>query len=225
MLRQFTVKLAAEWSWASIIDTASDHSTTSVSVMVRRSFENLFLSPWLQKRSFNNVGPPLLNCKRISWRGTSQFLFDHSIISVPVLNCWSIKRAIIQKLRLQNWFYERSCHNVGFDNASHGSARRKIRLIEDKAKCRHLLPVKGLCGRCISVWGQNPIPPPLHIVYVYTVYTTYSHREGGRIEPERRLEGHQFTKLGRKYQHDWLYLQSINSDKHLPQSPFIGQLF
>ncbi len=36
---------------------------------------------------------------------------------------------------------------------------------------------------------------------------TYSHWEGGpgdggKDEPERRLEGHQFTKLGRKYQHD-----------------------
>jgi hypothetical protein len=30
------------------------------------------------------------------------------------------------------------------------------------------------------------------------------------------LEGQQLTKLGRKYQHDWMYLQSINSDKHLP---------
>jgi hypothetical protein len=25
---------------------------------------------------------------------------------------------------------------------------------------------------------------------------------GGRVEPERRLDGQQFTKLGRKYQHD-----------------------
>jgi hypothetical protein len=39
---------------------------------------------------------------------------------------------------------------------------------------------------------------------------------GGGVEPERRLEGQQFIKLGRKYQQDWLYLQSINSDKHLP---------
>jgi hypothetical protein len=25
---------------------------------------------------------------------------------------------------------------------------------------------------------------------------------GGRVEPERRFEGQEFTKLGRKYQHD-----------------------
>jgi hypothetical protein len=49
---------------------------------------------------------------------------------------------------------------------------------------------------------QNPKPP-------YTLDTcrqyTYSHREGRkgrRVEPERRGEGQQFTKLGRKYQHD-----------------------
>ncbi len=35
----------------------------------------------------------------------------------------------------------------------------------------------------------------------------------------------QYTVLGWKYQHDWLYLQSINSDKHLPQSLFAGKFF
>ncbi len=35
---------------------------------------------------------------------------------------------------------------------------------------------------------------------VYLSKDTYSHREGGGgVEPERRLEGQQFTKLGRKY--------------------------
>jgi hypothetical protein len=51
--------------------------------------------------------------------------------------------------------------------------------------------------------AQNLIPPsPLHTVYVHTV--TYSHREGGRgrVEPKRRGEGKQFTKLGQKNQHD-----------------------
>ncbi len=43
------------------------------------------------------------------------------------------------------------------------------------------------------------------------------------LEPERRLEGQQFTKLGPKCQHDWLCLQSINFNKHLPQSPFTGK--
>jgi hypothetical protein len=64
-----------------------------------------------------------------------------------------------------------------------------------------------------------------------TLYTciqyTYPQRVGGERGElnQRRLEGRYFTKLGRKYQHDCAtsYLQSINSDKHLPQSPFTGQ--
>ncbi len=38
-------------------------------------------------------------------------------------------------------------------------------------------------------------------------------------------QGQHFTKLGRKYQYYLLYLQSINSDKYLPQSPFTGKFF
>jgi hypothetical protein len=45
--------------------------------------------------------------------------------------------------------------------------------------------------------AQNPIPPPLHTVYVYTVYLFTQERGGGRIEPERRSDGQQFTKLYR----------------------------
>ncbi len=78
--------------------------------------------------------------------------------------------------------------------------------------------------------AQNPPPP-------YTLYTwiqyTYSHREGGGgVEPMRRGEGQQgrvqIKELGWKYQHDWIKarnLPSVNSDKYLPQSPFIGQFF
>ncbi len=51
--------------------------------------------------------------------------------------------------------------------------------------------------------AQNPIPPPLHSVYANTVLLfTQGGGEEGRVEPERRLEGQQVTKLGRKYQHD-----------------------
>ncbi len=87
------------------------------------------------------------------------------------------------------------------------SNRRKIRLRKENAKCRYLknLPVKGLCYRCLSV-----------------IQYTYSRRKGGRGEPERRLEGQQFTKQGRKYQNDWLYLQSLHSAaKFLCRSIFL----
>jgi hypothetical protein len=81
----------------------------------------------------------------------------------------------------------------------------------------------------VTVWGpepHTPAPPPLQTVYVNTVYQgilIHTGRGGGGDETERRLEGQQLTKLGQNYQHDWLYLESINSDKHLLQSPFTGQ--
>jgi hypothetical protein len=56
-------------------------------------------------------------------------------------------------------------------------------------------------GVYLSV-AQNPYPP-LNTVYVYTVYLFPQGRGkgGGRVEPERRGEGQQLTKLGRKQQH------------------------
>jgi hypothetical protein len=81
--------------------------------------------------------------------------------------------------------------------------------------------VKGLYRQvfiCLSV-GPRTHSPPSYTLYTCIQYT-YSHREGGRVEPERRLDGQQFTKLGGKYLHDCLYLQSINSEKHLPQVNF-----
>jgi hypothetical protein len=46
--------------------------------------------------------------------------------------------------------------------------------------------------------AENPIPlPPLLTVYVYTVNLfTQGRGEGRRVEPERRLEEQEFTKLG-----------------------------
>ncbi len=71
--------------------------------------------------------------------------------------------------------------------------RRKIRLIEGNAKCRCLnnLPVKRLCDKCLSVKSPEPhTSPPPYTLYVYTVQ-----REGREVEPERRLEWQQFTKI------------------------------
>jgi hypothetical protein len=50
--------------------------------------------------------------------------------------------------------------------------------------------------------GLN-IPHPLPAKHcLYILYFDTGKGEGGRggVEPERRLEGQQFTKLGRKYQ-------------------------
>ncbi len=113
---------------------------------------------------------------------------------------------------------------------------RKGRLIEGNAKCRHLKnwPVKGLYGRCLSVWG--PITPysPLHTIYVDTVYLFTHGRGGGGKLNQRSEEGQQ----GKYRSQSWVentnmtectqeiaYLKSINSDKPLPRSPFTGSIF
>ncbi len=57
--------------------------------------------------------------------------------------------------------------------------------------------LKGLCGRCLSVFAHNPISPlTLYTVRFYNLITQ-GKGEGGRVEPERRLEGQQFTKVFR----------------------------
>ncbi len=111
--------------------------------------------------------------------------------------------------------------------------RRKIRLIESNAKCGHLkkLTCEGTFRQVFIRQRPRTSPPcTLPLTHCISVYNILIHMEkrgmrGELNQPERRGVGQHFTKLGRKYQHDWLYLQSINSDKLLPQSPFTGQFF
>ncbi len=95
-----------------------------------------------------------------------------------------------------------SLHHVFL--AGYRSARRKRRLIEGNAKCRHLKKLTSTWTLRPRTPYHRPPPPPLHTVYVNTVYLFTQGREGGReeSEPERRLEGQQFTKLGRKCHHE-----------------------
>ena len=53
------------------------------------------------------------------------------------------------------------------------------------------LPVKGLFGL------RQVVICLFQTLYVYTVYV-FTQGRGGGVEPERRLEGQQFTKLGQK---------------------------
>jgi hypothetical protein len=60
-----------------------------------------------------------------------------------------------------------------------------------------------------GVYLSDTPPPSRYTLYTYMYLFTQgregernSHREGRGREPERRLEGQQFTELGRKYQHD-----------------------
>ncbi len=103
-------------------------------------------------------------------------------------------------------------HFRGFFHQVNCPSRRKIRLIEGNAKCRHLKKLRQVFI-CLM---------PRTAVYLFT------QGRGGGVEPERRLEGQQFTKLGRKYQkyqHYWLYHQSIDADEHLPKNFCTGQYF
>jgi hypothetical protein len=108
--------------------------------------------------------------------------------------------------------------------------------IDTKAKCLHqrTWPVKGFAAGVYLSEALNPIPPPQHTaVYAVYLFTQAEGREGGRVGPERRGKGQrrrvQIAQMGWKYQHDWMYtrnwLQSINSDKHLAQSPFTDLFF
>jgi hypothetical protein len=57
----------------------------------------------------------------------------------------------------------------------------QVFLYNDVSKLRKRRLIEGTLREVYNVYlseAQNPIPPPLHTVYVYTVYT-YSHREGG----------------------------------------------
>jgi hypothetical protein len=84
------------------------------------------------------------------------------------------------------------------------------------SSCKQILLVKGLSGTCLSVWGPlpsyAPIPPFLHSVYMYSLYSILIHSEKG-VRRANQREGERGNSSQR------LDLQSINSDKHLPQSP------
>ncbi len=104
--------------------------------------------------------------------------------------------------------------------------RRNIRLIEGNAECRCFFHLKNLTSKWtlrqvfICLKPRTPrttYAPPLALCINYLC--TYDLNgpvrnafDAGNIHNE----GTQFTKLGRKYWQVWLYLQSINSDKHLP---------
>ena len=128
------------------------------------------------------------------------------ILTVLIQKCFVI--LLLYKSEIYIFYFQ------WYGESQHGL----INYIDTKAKCCNLKKwlVKGLCGRCLFVWG-----PPYTL---YTFFILIHTGKGLRGGPERRLEGQQFTKLGQKYQH-MMYLQSINSDKHLPQSPFTGKFF
>ncbi len=78
-------------------------------------------------------------------------------------------------------------------------------------------PVKVLGGRCLSVWGPrlSPYPPITHCMNTCTPIFIHTGKGGrGRRWNSEKIRGALGQIRGRKYQHDWLHLQSINSLKH-----------
>jgi hypothetical protein len=56
-------------------------------------------------------------------------------------------------------------------------------------------------GHIQRVWSPTGLHTPHSLPVAHCLYCDAG-KGKGRVEPERRLEGQQFTKLGRKYQHD-----------------------
>jgi hypothetical protein len=76
--------------------------------------------------------------------------------------------------------------------------RRKIRLIEGNAKCRHLkkFTCKGTAGGVYLPRTPYPTPPLTHCINVYRILIDRERGEGGRGESTRRKEeGQQCAKL------------------------------
>jgi hypothetical protein len=87
-----------------------------------------------------------------------------------------------------------------------GKCHGLINYIDTKVKYRHLNKIYLYCDFAAGVYLSVLYPPPcpLHCIrtsYMY-LFTQRVGGEGWRVQPKRRLEGQQFTKLSRKYQHD-----------------------
>ncbi len=129
------------------------------------------------------------------------FDFGFLLSFLAYLGKWLSKR---ERLNLQVWV-----------------CRRKNRLIESNVKCRYLknFTCKGTLRQVFYLSEAPPsydpiFPSPLtHCIRVYSILIHTG--KGGRGELTReKVRGATVHKAGRKYQHDWLSLQPINSTKN-----------
>ncbi len=74
----------------------------------------------------------------------------------------------------------------------------------------------------VSNRTKNPSPPPSHTLPRYT-FIWHIEGGGGELNQREGLSGNSSQIWFENTNMIWLYLQSINSDKHMPQSPFTGQ--
>ncbi len=69
-----------------------------------------------------------------------------------------------------------------------------------KAQCRHLKKtVKGLCGRCLSVWAPSPPSTPYSPPYTHTcILYSYSEGRGRERWTREKVRGATVNKAGSK---------------------------
>ncbi len=80
------------------------------------------------------------------------------------------------------------------------------------------LPVKVLGCRGSSVWGPRYPPPLCYTLYEYMFPCTVLFHTG---KGGMSVRGALVHKRGRKYQHDWLYLQSVKLNKTPVKTTFM----
>ncbi len=124
----------------------------------------------------------------------------YCILSCPVLSLSSFLSPFLLDLSIFVLF----CTLLSSDAVS----RRKIRLLEGNAEFRHLkkLTCKGILRQVFirlrpkTLYHPPPFPYTLYqcLQHTYSVFTQGRGGRGGRVEPERRGEGQQFTKVGLK---------------------------
>ncbi len=104
-------------------------------------------------------------------------------------------------LKTRNEHFKKKVITVNIYNCNHGL----INYTDTKAKCHHLKnwPVWGCLAilylvryrvlNSCRIWSPTGLCP--HTVCIYCTLTQGRGEGGGRVEPEKRLEGQQFTKL------------------------------
>ncbi len=141
--------------------------------------------------------------------------------------CWinNIKNPIqlLSKVRIlilvvdMDILQEEALINIGFwiwQGVEYTECNAKWRLLK-KLTCKGTLQQVFIC-----LGHRTPYPPLTHCERTCKQCTYYySHSEGGRGEELNQRGGggrQQFHKARLKNQHDWLYLQSINTCRKVP---------
>ncbi len=106
--------------------------------------------------------------------------------------------------------------------AAKGVERDKTQRRQCKMWSSKKITCKGTL-RQVFICLRPRTPHPLHTVNVYTVYLLTQGRGGGVVENQREREGqHRRVQITSWVENTNMseWTQEINSDKHLPQSPF-----